>query len=80
MRFVFSIQAAKSNASLRSTRRIENGDAMRRATAIFLVAASALVADSALAKSTPPKVTFVSECVCVQILYGVDWLNGFKSS
>src|SRR6266478_3862289 len=28
MRFVFSIQAAKSNASLRSTRRIENCDAI----------------------------------------------------
>ncbi len=37
-------------------------NAMKRATAIFLIAASVLVANSALAKSTQPKVTFVSEC------------------
>ncbi len=37
-------------------------NAMKRATAIFLIAASVLVANSALAKLTQPKVTFVSEC------------------
>jgi hypothetical protein len=44
---------------------------MKRATAIFLVAASVLVANSALAKSTRPIVIFASECVC-QNSHGVD--------
>jgi hypothetical protein len=39
-------------------------DAIRHATVIVLAAVSALVGDSAFAKSGRPTVTFVSECAC----------------
>src|SRR6266446_1767385 len=44
---------------------------MSRATRIFLVAASVLAVNSALAKSTRSTVTFLSECAC-QNSHGVD--------
>src|SRR5437773_7413494 len=53
MRFVFSIQAAKSNASLRSTRRIENCDAIHPDT--WLLVAKLIAQSHGLQRALTPR-------------------------